>query len=241
MLLFARPCLAQDIDFASLMVRLETDLAVGNEELRASSLVSSGELASIIERQRSAIRELGAIEPQMFEAPSGAIAASVPKIRRVISKAKEVPLTIELPSALNTQIEEIDLGAAFNESKNVAVAVKQVWQRLNGASPAKEEELASLQRESKALLSLRAEATKLRGGIRLVQRQKELKSAFLIRFGESAGLLDESMRADVSLSKLQKELGLKVRAADLRGPCYPAHAKYPLPHVLLGRPDAWPL
>ena len=209
------------------MVRLETDLAVGNEELRASSMVSSGELTSIIKRQRSAIRELAAIEPEMFKAPSGAIAASVPKIRRVISKAKEVPLTIELPSALNTQIEEIDLGAAFNESKNVAVAVKQVWQRLNGASPAREEELASLQRESKALLSLRAEATKLRGGIRLVQRQKELKSAFLVRFGESAGLLDESMRADVSLSKLQKELGLKVRPCE-QPPAHPAHACRPM-------------
>ena len=56
-----------------------------------------------------------------------------------------------------------------------------------GASPEKEELLINLQRESKALLSLRAEATKLRGGIKLVQRQKEIKSPYLIRFGTSAG------------------------------------------------------
>ena len=62
-----------------------------------------------------------------------------------------------------------------------------------------------------ALLSLRTEATKLRAGIRLVQRQKELKSAYLIRFGESADLLEETSRADRSIEKLQKELGLKVQ------------------------------
>ena len=67
----------------------------------------------------------------------------------------------------------------------------------------------SLQRESKALLSLRTEATKLRSGIRLVERQKEMRSKYLARFGESAELLEEMMRADNSIAKLEKELSLK--------------------------------
>ena len=58
-------------------------------------------------------------------------------------------------------------------------------------------------------------ATKLRAGIRLVQRQKELKSAYLIRFGESAELLSETLRADDSISKLQKELGLKAALLEM--------------------------
>ena len=59
------------------------------------------------------------------------------------------------------------------------------------------------------------QATKLRAGIRLVQRQKELKSAWLIRFGTSAELLRETMRADVSIAKLQKELGLKAALLEM--------------------------
>ena len=46
----------------------------------------------------------------------------------------------------------------------VVEAVQQAWQRLSGTSPEKEETLMTLQQESRALLSLRAEATKLRGG-----------------------------------------------------------------------------
>jgi len=210
----ADPSILQDIDFASLMIRLKTDIAVSNKQLRRAALVPPEELAKISDRQRDALSSLGTVQPEAFDAPSGAVAEAVPKLRRVISKARELPLTIELPSGLNTG-EGIDLRLALNESKNVAVTVKEVWQRLNGASPAKEEELASLQRESKALLYLRAEAVKLRGGIRLVQRQKELKSAYLVRFGESAGLLEETLKADISLSKLQKELGLKSMLLEL--------------------------
>ena len=62
----------------------------------------------------------------------------------------------------------------------MAAGVKSVWRRLNGVG-SKEDELIALQREAKALLGLRAEATKLRAGIRLVQRQKELKASFLVR------------------------------------------------------------
>ena len=49
----------------------------------------------------------------------------------------------------------------MQESKNVAAGVKSVWRRLNGVG-SKEDELIALQREAKALLGLRAEATKLR-------------------------------------------------------------------------------
>lgn len=88
----------------------------------------------------------------------GAVADAVPKLRRVISKARELPLTIELPASLNAA-EGLDFQQALNESKNVVVAVKEVVTRLSGTSLAKEEELISLQRESKALLSLRAEVS----------------------------------------------------------------------------------
>ena len=157
----------------------------------------------------------------------------------------------------------------IKESKNLAVAAKQVWQRLNGVSPTKEEELTALQKESAALLSLRGEATKLRSGIRLVQRQKELKASYLIRRAphrsaltrappaphartahpptraplsppraragrptrlvgnalwvarrsDGDDLLEETLRADVSIAKLQKELSLKVIACVAVGHC----------------------
>jgi len=94
------------------------------------------------------------------------------------------------------------------------VGAKQVWQRLNGLSPTKEEELEALKRESAALLSLRAEATKLRGGIRLVQRQKEMKASLLLRSGAD-DLLEETLRADISIMKLQKELSLKAARLEL--------------------------
>jgi len=92
--------------------------------------------------------------------------------------------------------------------------VRRVWQRLNGVSPDKEEELAALQKESAALLSLRAEATKLRGGIRLVQRQKEMKTRYIIR-SDSDALLEETLRADISIAKLQTELSLKAARLEL--------------------------
>ena len=190
-----------------------------------------------------------------------AAAAAVPKLRRVISKARELPLTVELPAAMNAA-DGLNMSLALNETKNVAVAIKevwrtgalvepprlslacaarawrgtpperprraalsltsrlpnpmwQVWQRLNGADITREEELISLQRESKALLSLRTEATKLRAGIRLVRRQKEIKSAYLVRFGESANLLGETLRADESIMKLVRELSLKAALLEM--------------------------
>jgi len=204
----SNPSLLQDIDFASLILRLQTDMGESMEPLKASGLLSAEELASIAERQQAAVALLeDARPPEVADSPSGAAASAVPKLRRVISRARELPLTIEMPAI---QMEDgLDFRLALNESKNVAEAVRQTWQRLNGASPEKEETLFKLQRESKALLSLRQEATKLRGGIKLVQRQKELKSAYLIRFGTSAGLLEETLRADVAIAKLQKELSLK--------------------------------
>ena len=60
-----------------------------------------------------------------------------------------------------------------------------------------------------------SQATKLRSGIRLVQRQKELKSAYLVRFGESADLLGETLRADSSIAKLETELSLKAALLEM--------------------------
>ena len=54
------------------------------------------------------------------------MAGSVPKLRRVIRQARELPLTVELPTVNAT--DGLDLSLALNTSKNVAVAVKEVWQ-----------------------------------------------------------------------------------------------------------------
>ena len=55
-----------------------------------------------------------------------AAAAAVPKLRRVISKARELPLTVELPAAMNAA-DGLNMSLALNETKNVAVAIKEVW------------------------------------------------------------------------------------------------------------------
>ena len=54
-----------------------------------------------------------------------------PKLRRMIANARELPLTVELPTA---QLEDLDLGGIMQESKNVAAGLKSVWKRLNGAA-----------------------------------------------------------------------------------------------------------
>ena len=208
------PSLLRDIDFVSLSRRLERDLRETNAELAQSQELSAEELDRLAGRQEEALQQLQLLQPEeeVEEQPSadGVVQKTVPKIRRVISRAREIPLTVELPSSLQTDEGGVDIGAAFNESKNVVAAAKEIWQRLNGADVSRDLELISLQKEVKALLALRAEATKLRSGIRLVQRQKELKSAYLIRFGESADLLGETLRADRSIAKLQKEVS-KIR------------------------------
>ena len=190
-----------------------------DRDLRRAKLLPTEELEKIASRQREALANLSAMvleNPEvMYPKEKGsAAAAAVPKLRRVISKARELPLTVELPASMNAA-DGLDMSLALNETKNVAVAIKEVWQRLNGADIRIEEELISLQRESKALLSLRTEATKLRAGIRLVRRQKEMKSAYFVRFGESANLLGETLRADESIMKLVRELSLKAALLEM--------------------------
>ena len=100
----------------------------------------------------------------------------MPKLRRAINQARELPLAVEIPRPADPQ-------EALRESQNIAMAVKEVWSRLtDAAGAAQEEQLVALQKESKALLAIRAEAIKLRAGIRLVQRQKDLKRPLLIRY-----------------------------------------------------------
>ena len=315
------PSILQDIDFKSLIRRVERDLAGNNAEVAASKLMDASELKTLEQRQRKALDALQRVQPEILaQTAEGAVETAVPKIRRVISKARELPLTIELPAAIAPE-GALNFSLALNESKNVAASVKEVWQRLNGADVERDLELVSLQRETKALLALRAEvrcvladadgcgrmgcgvgwdardtacecvrqlstraalsrppsfarptssrarpghlrallrappsalaapphhasapsflslplslppsrhwgfsccrrccasqATKLRSGIRLVQRQKELKSAYLVRFGESADLLGETLRADSSIAKLETELSLKAALLEM--------------------------
>ena len=215
----ADPSILRDIDFAALARRLERDMVESDRDLRRAKLLPTEELEKIASRQREALANLSAMvleNPEvMYPKEKGsAAAAAVPKLRRVISKARELPLTVELPASMNAA-DGLDMSLALNETKNVAVAIKEVWQRLNGADIRIEEELISLQRESKALLSLRTEATKLRAGIRLVRRQKEMKSAYFVRFGESANLLGETLRADESIMKLVRELSLKAALLEM--------------------------
>ena len=119
----SNPSLLEDIDFNSLMRRLQTDIDENDAPLRASALLSDAELAEIYSRQLAAIADLEAARPpEVFEQPD-AVAAAVPKLRRLISNARELPLTIELPSAIQGE-DGIDFRLALNESKNLGSAVK---------------------------------------------------------------------------------------------------------------------
>ena len=104
----ADPSILQDIDFVSLMRRVDRDLRKNVKELAASDLVSKEELQTLQERQRAAIDSLQRLQPEALALASGAVAEAVPKIRRVISKARELPLAIELPSALS-EADGLDL------------------------------------------------------------------------------------------------------------------------------------
>lgn len=217
------PTILRDIDFGAILARLRADLADGGERLRAAGVLTLDEQAALRARQVEAQAKLSEVAPQYMRRGNqsvGAVAQSVPKLRRVISKARELPLAVEMQrpngSAADPHADGgFDLQAVLRESKNLASATREVWDRLNGGNNSKEEELMALQRESKALLSLRAEATKLRAGFRLVERQKELKRKSLIRYNAEA-VLDEMLRADRSIMRLQKELSLKARAGRTR-------------------------
>ena len=65
-----------------------------------------------------------------------------------------------------------------------------------------------------ALLSLRSEAVKLRAGIRLVQKQRELKRKSLIRY-DGERLLEEALTAETSIMRFQKELSLKAALLEM--------------------------
>ena len=207
------PSILNDIDFGSLQRRVERDMSSGNERLLRAGLLSTAEADDLRARQERAAAGLRLLVPQYafaeLEQSAGTVPEAVPKLRRLIAKARELPLTVELPTQqFVSEDGDVDWGTVAKESKNVAAAVRQTWQRLNGVNGTKEEELISLQRESKALLQLRGETVKLRAGIRLVQRQKELKQSLLVR-SDGEDLLEQTLRADVSISRLQKELSIK--------------------------------
>jgi len=197
------PSILRDIDFGAILSRLRADLG---EEACHAAVLTLDELQALRGRQRSAETALADVAPR-YNASAGAVAQSVPKLRRVIAKARELPLAVEppRPGAAAEEGEGFDLRAAVGEAQSLAVAARNVWERLNGGNFSREDELRSLQRESKALLSLRAEASKLRAGIRLVQRQKELKRKALVRY--SALINNESLTTHHSQWRQRRSCG----------------------------------
>merc|ERR1719247_3351817 len=207
----ADPTLFEDIDFEGLIARIDADARAENVA-RISTVLSDEDFSNLRTRWEEARAELARLVPiysNRSDDEAGVAATLLkdtrPKVRRMIAKARELPLTVEAPIQ---ELEELDLAGIMQESKNVAAGVKSVWRRLNGVG-SKEDELVALQREAKALLGLRAEATKLRAGIRLVQRQKELKASFLVR-SDGDSFLEQTLMADVSIMRLERELSLKV-------------------------------
>ena len=205
----ADPSLFADIDFEQLVARIESDRSPENRE-RLQQVMTEEEFADVNARWTQVVGDLEALLPTYSSDRrniTSGVAAAVPKIKRVIEKAREIPLTVELPSP-DQVMEDVDVGAVMQESKNVATGLRNVWSRINGRG-VREEDLQELQKEAKALLQLRAEATKLRASIRLVQRQKELKASFLIKTNDN-DFLEQTLMADVSIARLEKELSLKV-------------------------------
>merc|ERR1719247_1558111 len=207
----ADPTLFEDIDFEGLIARIDAD-ARSENVARISTVLSEEDFSNLRTRWEEARAELARLVPiysNRSDDEAGVAATLLkdmrPKVRRMIAKARELPLTVEAPIQ---ELEELDLAGIMQESKNVAAGMKSVWRRLNGVG-SKEDELIALQREAKALLGLRAEATKLRAGIRLVQRQKELKASFLVR-SDGDSFLEQTLMADVSIMRLERELSLKV-------------------------------
>jgi len=206
------PTLFEDIDFAALIARIDSDARAENVA-RITTVLSEEDLLALRTRWEQARAELAVLLPiysNLTSDEEAGVAATLlkdtrPKVRRMIAKARELPLTVEVPIQ---ELDDLDLGGIMQESKNVAAGIKSVWRRLNGVG-SKEDELVALQREAKALLGLRAEATKLRAGIRLVQRQKELKASFLVR-SDGDSFLEQTLMADVSIMRLERELSLKV-------------------------------
>tara|TARA_B110001452_G_scaffold9415_1_gene8075 strand:- start:1379 stop:3085 length:1707 start_codon:yes stop_codon:yes gene_type:complete len=204
----ADPSLFADIDFEQLVNRIEADRSPESCE-RLQSVMTVEEFANVSARWDQVVGELEALLPTYSSDQrniTSGVAAAVPKIKRVIEKAREIPLTVDLPREM--AMEDVDVGAVMQESKNVATGLRNVWSRINGRG-VREEDLQELQKEAKALLQLRAEATKLRASIRLVQRQKELKASFLIKTNDN-DFLEQTLMADVSIARLEKELSLKV-------------------------------
>ena len=206
----ADPTLFEDIDFAALIARIDANACAENVA-QITTVLSEDELVALRTRWEQARAGLEVLLPTYSSAAwDTGLAWTLlkdkrPKLRRMIANARELPLTVELPMQ---QLDELDLGGIMQESKNVAAGLKSVWRRLNGVG-SKEDELIALQREAKALLGLRAEATKMRAGIRLLQRQKELKTSFLVR-SDGDSFLEQTLMADVSIMRLERELSLKV-------------------------------
>eukprot|EP00962_Isochrysis_galbana_P061093 scaffold36275_cov154-Isochrysis_galbana.AAC.1 len=139
------PTILRDIDFGAILARLRADLADGGERLRAAGVLTLDEQAALRARQVEAQAKLSEVAPQYMRRGNqsvGAVAQSVPKLRRVISKARELPLAVEMQrpngSAADPHADGgFDLQAVLRESKNLASATREVWDpRVQGAAVA---------------------------------------------------------------------------------------------------------
>lgn len=134
------PTILRDIDFACIGRRLQADYEATDEVLRRGDILSDEEVEALNKRQQEAQAKLDELVPKysgpyaVSGATSGAVAETVPKLRRVIARARELPLTVELPTNFVNE-SGVDVGLVMKESKNIALGAKQVWQRLNGQSP----------------------------------------------------------------------------------------------------------
>jgi hypothetical protein len=136
------PTILRDIDFGAILARLRADLADGGARLRAADVLTPDEQAALRARQLQAQASLSKVAPlyaRVGNQSVGAVAQSVPKLRRVISKARELPLAVEMQRP-NSSAAGADAHAdggfdLLRESQNLAAATRQVNRKIRTARP----------------------------------------------------------------------------------------------------------
>ena len=116
----ADPSLFEDIDFAALIARIDSDARAENVA-RITTVLSEEDLLALRTRWEQARAELAVLLPIYANLTSdeeaGAAATLLkdtrPKVRRMIAKARELPLTVEVPIQ---ELDDLDLGGIMQES-----------------------------------------------------------------------------------------------------------------------------
>ena len=128
------PTILRDIDFSAILSRLRADMRDEATGLAQAAGINEGEIETLQKRQRKAEERLAAVAPRYARVRKeevSAVAQSVPKLRRVISKARELPLAVELqrssaeggaPAEPTGVDGGFDLQAMLRESQNLASA-----------------------------------------------------------------------------------------------------------------------